>query len=495
MGIEALAVTRATAALSKLGSLLAALAVTLLPTLAWAEQDRDVLPSSAAGILKKSGVPAHRVGLYVGTLDGDILVAHNLDNDFNPASAIKLVVAMAALDILGPEFVWQTQLLSEAKVVDGTLQGDLYLRGSGDPTLSPERLLALVAVLRTRGIRAIAGDIVIDGSLFKIESHNPSSFDGAGTRPYNGSAGAAIVGFGVSKIVIRSQGAKVIAFSEPPSTTFKVIPQIKSRRASCSRNWRGRLQELLKRDAASGTTTLRLRGSFPTGCSEQAFYLLAQDDPEVHLAGSLRGYFELLGGKIAGSWRSAQTPAGARVLAKSKSRPLFDALRMMNKHSNNIMARNIFLMLAKATGEPPYTTARARQALTDWFSGIGVEAAGMHVDNGSGLSRDSRISPRQFAAAMNYFVTHPYFPELVATMPILGVDGTVRKWLRRSKAAGDAHVKTGTLAGVRTLVGYVHPEDGRQLLFVAMIDWRNTWASRRVLQELLTWAHSQATRS
>ena len=163
----------------------------------------------------------------------------------------------------------------------------------------------------------------------------------------------------------------------------------------------------------------------------------------------------------------------------------------MNKHSNNIMARNVFLSLAAAGGIEPYTPAAANAAIAAWMEENGIASQGLLIENGSGLSRASRITPRQFASVLRLAARSPLYAELTATLPILGIDGTTRKWLRRSDAAGNVHIKTGTLRGVRTAAGFVHTAAGRDLLFVCMIDWGNTAVGRKLIQQLLAWAHEQ----
>ena len=466
------------------------LAVSVLAAAGAQPPAAELFPAEVARLVKANGIPADRVGIYVAAIDGEPLVAHNMDKQFNPASAIKLVVSQAALDILGPHHTWKSQLRAVGPVAAGELRGDLYFVGSGDPTITYERLMGMVAGLRLRGIERINGSVIIDDTLFDLPRHDPASFDGAGARPYNGAAGAAMVGFGSSRIVIRNSTEGIIAFSEPASTTFVLDNQLNSVRSRCRGNWRGRIRELLHRKS-DGTARLELKGRFPTGCGELSFYILAQDDPGAHLAGAIEGNFELLGGSSGASWRRGKVPAKSRLMAESQSAPLSEALVGMNKHSNNIMARNVFLSLAADGGIEPYTVTGANAAVAAWMERNGIASEGLLIENGSGLSRTSRITPRQFAAVLELAARSPLYAELTATLPILGIDGTTRKWLRRSDAAGNVHIKTGTLRSVRTAAGFVHTSSGRDLLFVCMIDWGNTAAGRKLIQELLAWAHQQ----
>ena len=288
---------------------LPSLALILAAAGTWAQAAADeLLPPEVARLVAAAGIPAQRLGIYVAAVDGKPLVAHNMDEPFNPASAIKLVVAQAALDILGPHHTWKSQLRAAAPVASGQLRGDLYFVGRGDPTITYERLLGLVAGLRLRGIERIDGSVIVDDTLFDVPRHDPAAFDGAGARPYNGAAGAAMVGFGSSRIVIRNGTEGIVAFSEPASTTFVLDNQLVSVRSRCRGNWRGRIRELLHRKS-DGSARLELKGRFPSGCGELSFYILAHDDPAAHLAGAIAGSFELFGGSSDQGWRPGKGSA------------------------------------------------------------------------------------------------------------------------------------------------------------------------------------------
>ena len=448
---------------------------------------QDVMPAALAKILKRQGIAQSQTGIYISRSNGEVIAALNLDAQFNPASTIKAVTSMAALDLLGPQYVWSTRLLAAAPIIDDNLRGDLFLQGNGDPYMTVERLLHLVTGLRLRGLQNVAGDLVIDDRLFVLDAHDPSEFDGAGTKPYNGSAGANVVNFGSTQIIIRAASNKIDVLLDPPSANFTIENKLKLRRARCNGNWRSRISERLQR-GTDGSAVLTLGGSFPSGCGEQSFFLLAQSDPNAHIAGAFMELFALVGGNIEGGWRVDSTPRKARKLNTIDSVTLGEALRGMNKFSNNVMARNIFLSLAKDQGKP-YSLELARTAVAKWFGSYDIGVEGLYIENGSGLSRNSRISPRQFGNALVNFYRSPYRNEFIASLAILGRDGTARNWNRRSASAGKAHIKTGTLSNARATVGYVH-NAADDLVFVMMFDTGATAAARRAIQQALEWCYS-----
>lgn len=465
-------------------SILLALLGGAVPVVAMAA---DLLPDGVGKILKRHGMKTTQVGIYLAWADGRPVAMLNLDRPFNPASAAKLVTSMVALDLLGPSHTWESRLLAAAPVVDGSLRGDLYFQGAGDPFMTNGRLLHLVAGLHRRGVTHVAGDIVVDDSLFDLPPHNPAAFDGKGTSLYNAAPGAAVVNFGASQVHVRTVNGGTTVFLDPPSTTFTVTNNLRLQKSRCSGNWRARLRERLSR-TANGAATLELNGRFPTGCVERSFFLLGQSDPVAHAAGAVGGYFELLGGSVTGGWRREKTPRNAKPISVVESLTLAEVLRGMNKNSNNFMARNIFLGLAAKVGKPPYTTALARVAVGKWFTKQGIDTKDLFIDNGSGLSRTTRITPRQFGESLSRFNRTPLRHELLASLAVLGRDGTARKWNKRSKSAGAAHIKTGTLSNARSTAGVVHNPAG-DLVFVFLSETRSVGLARRAIQELLDWAY------
>ena len=447
----------------------------------------DLIPGGVNSILAKHKVPAKTTGLYLAWGNGKPIAMLNVDRPFNPASTIKLITSMAAVDLLGPGHSWETGFYAATPIVEGSVRGDLYFHGEGDPYLTNERLLHLVAGLRRRGISSVAGDLVIDTSAFELAQFNPAEFDGRGTRSYNGAGGAAVVNFGSSQIVIHAQNGKAVAFLDPPSSTFKLVNKLKQVRARCSGNWRGRIRERLERNG-DGTATLTLSGSYPSGCGEQSFFLLGQSDPVAHAAGAVIEQFEELGGKVDGSWREEKMPRNAKVIVKNESRPLAESLRGMNKFSNNVMARNIFLSLGATGKEQSSSLASSRQAVRSWLKSQGIDTLGFHIDNGSGLSRTTRITARQFGDALLRFSRSAYASELISSLAVLGRDGTTRRWNTTRDSAGNAHVKTGTLSNARAAAGVVHNSAG-DIVFVMMVETRGTAAARRAIQDLLDWAY------
>jgi D-alanyl-D-alanine carboxypeptidase/D-alanyl-D-alanine-endopeptidase (penicillin-binding protein 4) len=249
-------------------------------------------------------------------------------------------------------------------------------------------------------------------------------------------------------------------------------------------DWRGALKAQPASPAEGGW---RFAGAYPAACGEQA-WPLADPDPAGHGARLVGAAWRELGGRLQGRVREGRLPAAARAAFELRSPPLAEIVRDINKFSNNVMAQQLFLTLAlqRQPGQPASAEA-ARETLRRWVAErIGEPGPGeLVIDNGSGLSRQARVTAQWLAHLLQHAWSSPVMPELVSSLPVSGLDGT----LRRSRASpGRAHLKTGSLRDVAGLAGYVLGDDGRRLVFVAIVHHPNATAARPALDALVQWA-------
>jgi serine-type D-Ala-D-Ala carboxypeptidase/endopeptidase (penicillin-binding protein 4) len=461
-----------------------ALILSLLLPAAAAEEGNEpalALPAAYTSALAAARIPEAATAVVIVPLNGTgISVAVNDTTPMNPASTMKLVTTYAALHLLGPDFRWRTDALTAAPVTGRTLRGDLVLRGSGDPSLVVERFWLLVDRLRARGIDDIEGDLVLDRGAFARLEVDPSEFDGAPGRPYNVPPDALLVNF------------KAVAFTFMPDETahtarILVTPRLAGMRVPASvplqegacGDWMGKL-----RSDFSAPLAPAFHGGYARACGERSWYRSVLEHPH-YVEALFRGLWEGAGGRWHGHGRDGATPAGARVLASQESPPLALLIRDINKFSNNVMTRQLFLTLGARAGAAG-SQADARAAIDEWLVQRGHDNAGLVVDNGAGLSRASRIRPAALAQLLADAWSDPRMPEFVASLPIAGVDGTTR---RRTAAAGAAHIKTGLLRDVRALAGYVHAASGRRYVVVAIVNHANAAGAERAHDALLDWLH------
>ncbi len=454
------------------------LAAALALTLALAvDVAAAALPAPVAAALRDGGVPPASAAFFVQRVDAERpLLAHNAGRPMNPASAMKLVTTYAALELLGPAHAWTTEVLADAPADDGRLAGNLYLRGSGDPGLDLERFSQLLRRLKNRGIAEIDGDLVLDRSAFQLPPHDPAAFDKQPLRAYNAGPDALLIDHKSLRIALVPDIAarQVRAVAENPADGVRIDGRLALDDAPCG-GWRERLQI----GVDDGTVTLA--GSYSGQCGEKTLHL-APWPADRQVEQLFRALWRELGGRFAGRVRAGETPAGARLLFAHESPPLAEIVRDVNKWSNNVTARQIFLSLAASR---PATPAAARDAVGRWLAAKGI--VGSVVDNGSGLSQEERLSAEGLGRLLLAAWHSPVMPELVASLPIAGADGTLKKRLKDGPAAGRAHLKTGYLDGVRAIAGYVLDASGRRWVVVGFINDTRMKNGAAPLDALVRW--------
>lgn len=400
------------------------------------------------------------------------LIRHNADRPLNPASAIKLVTTYAALELLGPAHTWKT----EALVDEGERGGNLYLRGSGDPRLALEQFWLLLRQLRARGVGDVAGDLVLDRGAFDLPPHDPAAFDNEPLRPYNAGPDALLVNLKSVRLTLRPEAKSVRLIVETPTDDLRLDNRLELTRDACG-DWRERLKIRVVDEA------VELSGSFSAQCGEKRLNL-SPWSADVQVERLFRALWRELGGQLRGRVRAGSVPEGARLVAEQVSPPLADIVREINKYSNNVMARQVFLTLA---AERPATPEGARRRVETWLFGKGLKLPGLVLENGSGLSRSERISADGLGQVLLAAWKSPVMPELMASLPVAGIDGTLKKRLGNSAASGRAHLKTGYLEGVRAIAGYVLDSNGKRWVVVFLINDPKSRVGKPAMDALLRW--------
>ena len=405
------------------------------------------------------------------------------DQPVNPASLMKLATTYAALELLGPAWTWTTPVWLQGSIANGVLDGDLVIKGTGDPKLVLERIWLLLRRVQQQGVREIRGDIVLDRSGFLVPETNPAEFDGEPLRPYNARADALLLNYRSVLLTITPDAARGRAqvSADPPLAGVSVDSAVPLSAAPCE-DWRAGL----KADF-SDIARIRFDGAFPMACGEK-LWSVAYADPKSYNERALKGLWAEMGGTLSGAVRDGTAPTSTPTFEVS-SPTLPEVVRDINKFSNNVMAQQLFLTLGLAQrgiGTPETARLVLRLWLADRFGGA---AAGVVVDNGSGLSRDTRVSARLLAQLLQAAWASPVMPELMSSLPVAGIDGT----LRRSRSPlGRAHLKTGSLREVAGVAGYVLGNSGRRYVVVAIVNHPNANAARPALDALVQWVANDA---
>ncbi len=458
---------------------LAAFLPGLLPLQAWAQ-----LPDSMQRALNDARIPASSVAVVVQGLEAPApSISHNARQAMNPASVMKLVTTFAALDLLGPAYTWKTRVLTDAPATHGVLPGNLYLQGGGDPQFGSEHLWQLLRQLRARGIERIAGDIVLDRSVFAPVDFDPAAFDGKPLRPYNVGPNGLLLDFQALRFTVQPGEARAPnLFLDSPVSGFTLDNQLRLLEGACADNWRDRIQ--LSLTQTQNGQRLTATGDYARQCGERSLSL-SPLPADKHAASLIVSVWQELGGRLGGRVRPGDTPAAAEVVLQYESLPLSQAVQGVNKFSNNVMARQVFLSLD--AGAAPATTAGAGRRIQAWLASLGLDCPELVLDNGSGLSRRERISAASLNALLHAAWLRPAMPEFLASLPLAGIDGTMKKRLKDSAASGRARIKTGYLNGVRAAAGYVFDAQGGRHAVSVIINDARAAEGAPAIDALLDW--------
>lgn len=447
------------------------------------------LPPKIQQALKTSKLGNDALSLVMLPLNGPgTPTVFNADVSVNPASTMKLVTTYAALEMLGPTHQWKTEFFTDGSLNNGVLRGNLYLKGGGDPKLNMEKLWLLMRDLRANGVQQVTGDLVLDRSHF-VQPQLPVFDDDGNDRnkPFLVKPDSLMVNLKALRFITRNDGGKVMVSVEPPIASIRVDNQVK---AVASKQCSGEVR-YNPVTQADGSVTVTVTGQLGDGCNSQT-YLSLLDHP-TYAAGAVRAIWQELGGTIQGKDRVDVVPGSAKLLARTFSPDLVEVIRDINKFSNNTMAQQLFLSLgSEFRNEADGDDAKAAQrVIRQWLAKKGITAPHLVIENGSGLSRDERVSAREMAILLQAAWKSPYAAEFMSSMPLAGMDGTMRKRLKRTPLLGEAHIKTGTLNNVRAIAGFSRDSNGNTWAVVAILNDPRPWGASSVLDEVLVELYRQ----
>lgn len=451
------------------------------------------VPDPVQTALARAGLPADSLGYVLQPLDGSRpAVSRRADDAMSPGSTMKLVTATVALERLGINHRGRTELLAASAPVDGVISGPLILRGGADPDLDWPALWWLLRQLRERGVRDIRGGLVIDRTLFNPTRFDVGlpPFDESPESPYNVIPDALHLNGSLLDFELQATATGVAARALPVLPGLAVDASAMTLSTRPCKDWDEDWRPAVVQPAGDGWR-VSTQGAFPAGCHQRAALQIV--DRQWLAARMVRQLWAELGGTMGPGDVEAAAPAGALVLATHRGRPLAEVLRGVMKSSDNALTRLIYLQLgaqAAQAGEP--TLAAAERVVRAWFAAHAIDDRGLVLDNGSGLSRSERISPAQMAALLRAGQAGAQAPELLATLPIAGVDGTMSRRLKNTPATGRARLKTGTLRDAVGLAGFVPDASGRPWVFVAFVnDAEAAKKGRPVLDALVAWVAGQ----
>ena len=473
------------------GSLHGALCCGLCCALLLADRAGAALPPPVARAFLDQRIPLTSVSAYVQEIGAARpLFTHRPSQPMNPASTMKLVTTFAGLELLGPDYRWKTEAYADGPIVAGVLTGDLVLKGRGDPKITLEQFHELVARVRASGLSAIRGDLVLDRTWFDTGPHDPAAFDAEPLRPYNVGPDALAVNFKSVRFVFAPNLARdtVEVRVEPPLASVVIHGTPRLAPGDCG-DWHGGLLAEFTDRAESADATFR--GRYPIACGERDWYVALLDHPHYVLNLFARTWVDV-GGSFAGTVRDGRTPISAMRLATLDSVPLYEAVRDINKLSNNLMARQLFLTLATTAYPPPATTSHAAEAVERWLAKRKLKFPELVMVNGSGLSRHERIASQSMARLLLAADSSSVRNEYISSLAVAATDGTVGKRFQKDDVADQAFLKTGSLEGVRAIAGYVFGPTGRRFVVVCFVNHPNASRAQPPLDLLVQWVYDNA---
>lgn len=418
----------------------------------------------------------------------------NADQPFSPGSIMKVVTTYAALELLGPTYQWHTRIYTDGTIEGDTLKGNLYYVGSGDPKLTEERLWLLLRELRSMGIAHIQGDLVLDGSVFNLPNGIADFDDDGGNpnAPFLVEPSGLLTNLNVLRIRSRADERGIHSWMEPGLAGVELDNQIVVRKyGSCPRRFQFDYTPTITKD---GLTKITLTGMLPEGCSTSSYLSIL--DQADYTGALLVGLWQQLGGTLTGQIREGLRPrdSSTELLATTSSHDLVTMVRDINKWSNNVMVRQLYLTLGAKNRTPDDTDdlAAADRTIREWMASKGIDSTAMVFENGSGLSRKERISARQMGELLQHAWSSRFAAELIASLPLVAMDGTMRRRLGHADMAGMGHIKTGSLKDVRSIAGYTRDENNTTWVVVAMVNDMRAWKTEPVLDELIEQVHLAA---
>jgi D-alanyl-D-alanine carboxypeptidase/D-alanyl-D-alanine-endopeptidase (penicillin-binding protein 4) len=457
-----------------------------LPLICAADND---LPEELAAAIKNAGFSREGIGLFIQAVGDDKpIVAFQADKPLNPASVIKLVTTAASLEKLGSGYRWSTSVAYTGNIDGETLKGNLYFRGNGDPYLTPERFWLLLNRISIFGIRNISGDVVFDNSYFDPGHIDYAAFDEQPYRTYNVGPNALLVGFQATEFHFRADEKQVRITPFPDSPTLQIINKMKLVNGDCG-NWQKRLE--LDTHTSNEVLQVTFSGQYARACDKRTLYRRVADAHD-HYQHFFLPLWRQLGGSVDGKVMQGMLPDNTTLAFEEPSISLGEAVRMINKYSNNVMTRQVLLSLGALAFGPPGTTEKGIAAVKAWLAQSKLDSSALRLDNGAGLSRDERISAALLGQLLLYVYQQAYMPEFIASLPVAGFDGSMAHRFTDGPLLGRAHIKTGLLDFVQSMAGYVTTTSGKRYAVVLLHNdpRAHTKAGQELQDEVIRWTYS-----
>ncbi|NLN75701.1 MAG: D-alanyl-D-alanine carboxypeptidase/D-alanyl-D-alanine-endopeptidase [Armatimonadetes bacterium] len=419
------------------------------------------LTESIDAILNDPALKYGAQGVAVRSIKtGQTLYQRNADALMIPASNFKLLVSATILELLGPDFTFETRVFTTGKLINGILDGDLIIKGGGDPVLRTSNLTDLAKQVKATGINVIKGDIIADDTLFDRQRLASGwSWD---SLQYYYSAEVSALNLNRNTVDVFVYPGKEVGDEAEvklaPETSYFTIESSATTGAPDSSNtiWVSR---------TLGQNHIRVSGSIAKGTKVTSRETLRSVmEPQLYAAHAFAGELAKQNVKFSGKIVSAKQPEEAKLVAIHKSPSLSTILSLLNKPSDNLIA-DVLLKYLGAHAKGLGSFGNGADVEREFFKRIGMDLDGISISDGSGLSRFDYISANNLIVLLSYMHSSEHSKVYIESLPIAGVDGSLYSRMRNTSAKGNVHAKTGYIGRVSSLSGYVNTKSGEPLVF------------------------------
>jgi len=427
-------------------------------------------------ILPDKAAHHENLGVYVKSLTtGKTLIKYNYKMPFIPASNNKVITSFAALNLLGKSYRYKTSFYSGGEITNGLVYGGLYVKASGDPTIDLERLESIVTDFSDKGIKEIKGNIYLDDTIFDGLEYGKGWKDDWRGDYYCPPIGSFTLNYNTIDIKITptsvGKPARIEIF--PEAFRVKIVNNADTSKHSSMLSAR-----LDKKDEY-----LTVSGRINYRSSGQRF-TISINDPTEYFANVFSHLLKAHGIKFDGKVLRGKIPKWANEFYSSDSEPLYDIITDFHKDSINIIGEALIKTIGAKFGKEPGTWEKGTRVVLDYLKSIGIDEDIKYVD-GSGLSKYNHVSPYTIVSVLsNAYSSKLFSKEFISSLPIGGVDGTLKKRFRESDLRGKIIAKTGYLNGVRALSGFVNTNSGDVLAF-SIISNGLGWKAKAFQNDLL----------
>ena len=455
--------------------------------------EAEILPKNIEAVLNHRNLEPSSLSVMMIDLESDeVILSWNPDTKRTPASVMKLFTTASALDILGPSYKWSTEFYVFGEIKNKILDGDLLIKGKGDPFLTTENVWKMLRRIKQKGIDEIKGDLLIDDSFFNHPNHDPAKFDNEPLRSYNVGPNALLFNFKSVRFFIDSNkiNRSVTITEDPKLDNVEIVNELELIDSDCTGYQRGiRIITSKKYDK------LIFRGSFPTECEDFSLFRSVLSHDQFNF-GLFKSTWRDLGGKFDGEWKNTIHDTESLPFYSHDSVMLSSAVKSINKNSNNVMSRNLLLTIAAESEDLPATEEKGRARVNEWLLQNNFDAQSFFLDNGSGLSREASVTVRQVTDLLKYVYRSDFMPEFISSLSINGLDGTMSDRFENDEISGKFHIKTGSLDHVSSLAGYMNYE-GKRYAFAIIQNAEDVHKGfgEEVQEALMRWLYSYGNKT